>query len=451
MPSHLNFTIYVPQSVHCSPSASLISGAQRNLESKKGFSQSEKCGLDNQALLERWRKLGFSEDAFWSAPDLVDFVFKSHLHRYITHPFYNHTISSQPRLIRREGQLVIVKEPHLLLKGRQTPWSEIRKKIYIDSDSRLYSKDAEGRKQRWTYLDEGLTPLNNDHFEYPQRFKKLDRAPERSQVQIVTTHAHQEDWCFFDGLLKGTRHSFLRIIPGEGFSDRHPNIHLLPKEVYSFGYGTQWHHFSFFSPLSTLQGKWHSPDDFEFLKQDQCVTPLDVTDEQVIKLMQIIQRLSKEESPFHFITANCCGNTAKVLNEAGIIDLKTKNHMAYLSYKFFIPKWMRKLINQITPVIFWVTPPIVHTAVKYVSAVIYSAVFAPLFTLLGAWRVNISYENEDNPLLKNKNLVITSNRIKALFSNIFDLFNPTKMEFDLTKNIYKWQKKQPKTYFERRV
>jgi hypothetical protein len=94
----------------------------------------EKCRSDNQSLLSHWFKCGFSEETFWTHPDLVDFIFKTHLHRHITHPYYNHTIAMQWWITRRGGQVTAVKEPHLLFNGRQMPWTEIRKKMHIDGE-----------------------------------------------------------------------------------------------------------------------------------------------------------------------------------------------------------------------------------------------------------------------------------------------------------------------------
>jgi hypothetical protein len=408
----------------------------------------DKCRSDNQVVLSRWIKAGFSEETFWAHPDLVDFIFRTYLHRSITHPHYKHTIAMQNCLVRRNGQITAVQEPHLMFNGRPAPWSEIRKKIHVDSESRLYSKEN-GVKKRWMYLESGLTQLNDDNFASPQRLRKLDRAPASCQIQIVTTHAHKEDWNLIDRVLEGSRHSFFRVIPGQGFSVRHPEMRLEQGSVYSFGWGTVWRDFNIFSPLSTLKGKWFSPDDWEFLKQDHCVTTLNVTDEQVIQLMEIIRRRSKEELPFHFITANCCGITAEVLSEAGILDLCTKDHMSRLGYEFFIPKSMRIPLDKIASFIDRVTPEFVSKAVDHIKAFFYSLVCSPLFTLLGAWRTNISFEDEETPS-QNTIRVRTSNRIKALFSNVYDLFSPSKMEFDMTKNIYKWQKLQSGTNFEKR-
>jgi hypothetical protein len=409
----------------------------------------DNCRSGNRALLSRWIKAGFSEEVFWSAPDLVDFIFRAHLHRNITHPYFKHTIAMQSYWARRNCQLSLVQEPHLMFNGRPTSWSEIRKKIHVDSESRLYSKE-DGVKKRWAYLERGFTQLNDDNFAFPQQLRKLDCTPASCQIQLVTTHAHKEDWNLLDRVLEGTRHSFFRVIPGIGFSVRHPEMRMEQGSVYSFGWGTIWRDFNIFSPLSTLKGRWYSPDDWEFLKQDHCVTTLSVTDEQVIKLMEIIRRRSQEELPFHFITANCCGITAEVLSEAGILDLCTKNHMGKLGYEFFIPKSLRAPLDKVTSLAGSVFPKFVTKGLNVVGAFFYSLVFAPLFTLLGAWRTNISFEDEEGDSAQTTFHTRASNRIKALFSNVFDLFSPSKMEFDMTKNIYKWQKQQADTIFEQR-
>ncbi len=411
----------------------------------------EKCRNDNKSLLGKWTKLGFAEEAFMSCPDLVDFVFKSFLHRHIAHPYYKHTIDMRLVLVRREGQIEMELQPHILLNGRPTPWSEIRKKIRIDKEERLYSTEN-GHKKYWMYLDEGLTQWDKNNFDNPRRLCKLDRPPLSSRVEVITTHAHKEDWNIGDRFLKGTRHSFFRIVPGEGFSVRHPTARLENGALYSLGWAAKWYDFSAFRPLATLQGQWSCPDNFEFRKEDLCITPIEnITDDQVLNLLEIVKRRSNEERPFHFITANCCGATADVLNEAGIVNLSTKNHMAYMWYKFLVPKKMRKPIDKIAEFFEWITPSLITKAILRLGAFAYSVIFAPIFTLLGAWRTTLSFEDEDGrPLNKSNIHAKATNRIKALFSNVFDLFSPSKMEFDLTKNIFKWQRQQSKSYFEKR-
>ncbi len=410
----------------------------------------EKCRKDNLALHGKWKKLGFDEQAFWRCPDLVDFVFKSHLHRHIKHPYYKHTIQMMPVLVINQGRANSEKQPHILVNDRWTPWSEICKKIKIDNASRLYS-DEDGQKKYWMYLDQGLTQWDNYNFNQPHRLCKWDRPPLSSRVEIITTHAHKESWNLADRLLKGTRHSFLRIIPSEGFSARYPNVPLEDGSVYSFGWGTRWRNFPWRVPLSTIEGRWISPDNFDFLKEDLCITPMEVTDDKIVALYETLKKRSQEENPYHVITANCSGLTVEALKEAGIINLSAKDHMAAMWYEFLLPKEVRRPLDQIAQMIRWMAPKILIECAKKLLNLIYSIVFAPIFSLLGAWRTQITYEKENDDLLGRKMIrTRAANRIKALFSNVFDLFRPSKMEFDLTKNIYKWQKKQPETYFEKR-
>jgi hypothetical protein len=419
---------------------------------KMGCSQEsleKKCRADNKGLFAKWTKLGFAEEAFWGSPDLVDFVFNSYLHRHITHPYYRHTIQMRPVLLRQGGQLVMEMQPHLLMDGRETSWFEIRKKIKIDDEERLYSMEN-GQKNYWMYLDKGLTQWDKNNFENPHRLRQLDRPPLHSRVEIVTTHAHKEDWNIADRLLKGSRHSFFRIVAGEGFSSRHPTAGLEDGSVYSLGWGARWRDFSIFTPLSTLQGRWFCPDNFEFLKEDQCITPVAATEEQIVNLLEIVKKRSKEDHPFHIITSNCCGVTADVLNEAGIMSFCTKDHMANMWYKFLLPKMMRQPLDKIGSFFKRVTPEVIKDVVYRICAFVYSAIFMPFFTLFGAWRTTLAFEDENgNPHDAGKIRARASNRVKALFSDVFDVFSPGKMEFDLTRNIYKQQKRMPQTYFEK--
>lgn len=393
------------------------------------------------ALFKKWKKLHFPEKAFKHFPDLVDFIFKSHLHRHIKHLYYNHKIEMRPVFVRKREKIVIEDHPHLLFKGEFTPWFKIREKIQVDGRKKLYS--MEGRQKRmWTYLERGLTPLDKEDFLHPQPLRSLPCPPEKSRIEIVTTHAHKEDWNCTDRFLKGTRHSFLRIVPGRGFPDSKAGLNK--GYVYSFGWrAASWETFSPLRPLSTSQGEWSCPDVFEFYKHDMYVTPLDVSDEKLIRIMDVIRKKGQEAYPFHFITANCAGTLAAVLRAAEIVELDTKEHIASMWYKFLFPKAMRNSLSYFKKVI----PHFLLEGMRRVSDVIYSVVCIPIFSLLGAWTTNASRADAG---VMNGWSEGTAHRIKALFSNISDLFHPEKMKFHLTKKIYKWQKKMPVSYFERR-
>ncbi len=408
-----------------------------------GNPSSATCAQHNSQLFDHWKRLGFDETAFWSSPDLVDFVFKSHLHRYISHPYYRHTIGSEWIFSRRNGRVVPVKEPHLLLNGRRTPWSEIKKTLFVSKEGELYSM-VDGQKKYWQYLDQGLTQSDRFNINQPRHLRILNPTPQGCVLELITTHAHKEDYNFLDRLLKGTRHSFFRIVFRNGFG-----YGFRDGGEYSFGWGTRWMNFSFSSSLSTHKGEWMSPDSYEFIKQDLCITPINITDAQALKVIELIRTRSEEMHPFHVVTANCCGISAETLSEANIIDLQTKEHIAVLLYKLLVPGLIRKPLKKVSECISSIIPDIVLQCINTLYRFLYSIVFAPIFSLLGAWRTQITYDEEPTEQ-PGRNMVRASNQIKALFSNVFDLVRPSKMTFDLTKNIYKWQKRQPNTYFERR-
>jgi len=404
----------------------------------------EKCRTDNDTLYHRWKKLGFDEEAFWTSPDLVDFIFKAHLHRNITYPHYNHTIDMRLCVLRQCGQLVMSKQPHLLVNGQPTPWATLRKTFHIDKEDRVYTIEN-GIKKYWMYLEEGLTQYDRNNFESPHRLRRLPQTALQNRVEIVTTRAHRETWGIIDAVLKGFRHSFFRIIPGEGFSVRYPKTGLKSGDVYSMGWAPRRRDVTFWAPLSTMKGKWYSPDSWEFAKEDLYATPIDVSDEQLLKLLEMIKKRSQNDHPFHIINANCCGAVVSIFNEAGILNQCPKDHMAYLWYQFLFPKYLRKPIEKAASFASRWIPNCVIKKVEIFSKSVYSIIWAPIFTLLGAWRTDITYEDENGEEMAIK----TRNRIKALFSNVFDMFNSNKMVFDLTKNLYKWQKKQPGTYSEK--
>lgn len=410
--------------------------------------QVETCRLHNKTMLDKWIKLGFPEQAFFDYPDLVDFIFKPYLHRHIRHPFYNHTIEMRTAIVRQDGRLICQLQPHLLMDGRWTPWTEIRTKLKIDRNLKLYSLES-GFKQHWKYLENGFTRCDTNDLDNMRPLCRPNSPTAGLRVEVITTHAHKNDWNPFDKYLQGTRHAFLRVVPNQNFCTRYAHLNMEGGALYSLGWAMRWREFSILKPLATQIGKWFCPDNFEYVKEDLCVTPLSVTDEQLSKLIEIIKQRSKEDYPFHYITGNCSGATGNVLREAGIVDIHTKDHIASVLYKLALPKPLREPLEKIAQLLRGIIPEWLATGIKNIRAFVYSVVFAPLLSVLGAWRTTLSYEQTQgagNPGIA----PTTSNKVKALFSNVYDVFNQSNMEIDLTKKIYKWQKRQSQSYFERR-
>jgi hypothetical protein len=73
------------------------------------------------------------------------------MHRHIAHPFYHHTIRSLSCAVRRNGQFMVDKVPHLLVDGQLKPWSALCQNLHIDESSRIYTLDNE-QKIYWMYV-----------------------------------------------------------------------------------------------------------------------------------------------------------------------------------------------------------------------------------------------------------------------------------------------------------
>ncbi len=401
-------------------------------------------------LLKKWVQLGFDEQIFHKTPDLVNFVFDSHLHRHIKHPRYNHSILMKDVVSWKEGKVVVEKHPHLLMDGRYVAWSEIRKKIKVDKEGCLYSEEN-GQKKRWDYLDEGLTQWDKNKFDTPRRFYRLNTPPSRSRVELVTTHAHPKDLHLGDRVLKGTRHSFFRFVPGKGFAQKHPETGLEEGAVYSLGWSARWRDFSLWRPFSTLVGTWFCPDSFEFKKEDQYITPIEVDDAFLIKLLDLVKKRNHQGFPFHPTNANCCKATSDLFRDAGIVQIDTKAPLSSLLYKLFVPKTLRRIFDAPVQLIGRITPDFITDGVRRVREFFFSVMVSPLITLLGGWRTIASTE-EESARSPGESCIREGSSVtdlpKPFYSTPLDLFR-TEITHDLTKRIYKWQKGQSNTYFEK--
>ncbi len=404
----------------------------------------------HQSLFTKWDRLDFGarpedKEAFWTHPDMVDFIFKNHLHRNIRHADYMHKIQMLPVLNQREGRWVVEWEAHLKMNGHATKWSEIRNMLKVDDENRLYSIDAQGHKQHWMYLDEGFVPHERYDMEHMRRFKKLGAAPSSCQIQLITTHAPKNKWHMGDRVLQGTRHTFFRVVFRQNFQRTHAEQPYKDGEVYSIGWGAPWNQYNPWQPLKTLTGKIFCPDSFEFFAEDLYGSNIDITDEQALRVMDVVKRRQREAgNGFHIITSNCTSNTADILREAQILDLSTEEHMLFLWYKFFFPESLRNHLDGIGKFFQTWTPDLVIKGLNSIGYFLHSLIFVPLFTLMGAWRSEIAYDNESaslQPETPDELMLRAGNRVKALFSNGFDLFNSEKMTYDLTFKVWDWQKR----------
>ncbi|MBS0604233.1 MAG: hypothetical protein JSS60_04250 [Verrucomicrobia bacterium] len=401
----------------------------------------EKCRSDNAQMFAHWKKQEFAEEAFWKSPDLVDFISDSHLHRFIRYADYQHTIEMRPVLTQRNGTPVLVSEPHLKMNGRMTPWSKISQEISVDEEERLYSLGPDGKKIYWMYQEDGLVMRDRHDFSRLHHFKSLPTPPASCQVQIVTSHYPREKWGILEYLTKGNIHTHFRIIPREGFSASHPGSELQDGKVYSIGYGARWQDVAQGQPMNTIPGLFYNPDSTEFFKEDLMVTTLDkVTDEQLLKVVEITKRRSKELRPFNIATHNCSSETTEILHEAGVVDLPSALRGDRIFYEALVPKFIRRGFDALGRQLSKVVPAKVSIIASYIAFVPFVLFVSPFLLALGAWRTK-QLEPEDQ----------RKGVLKPMLSSIFDIFDPGRFTVDMTKNVTKWQKKQPNTvYVEQR-
>ena len=400
---------------------------------------------DNRPLFTKWEDLNFSireedKEAFWTHPDLVDFLFSQHLHRHIRYPDYDHKIEMLPCLRQRDGAWMAENEAHLKMNGRATPWSQIRHQLKVENKSnRLYSQETDGTKKYWMYLQDGFVQHDCHDMEHLRSLKTLDRPPSLCKVQVVTTHAPHEKWNFADRFLKGARHTFFRVIVGQGFQARHPDLPYRDGEVYSIGFGGSEGYASIFQPLAAVKGKFFSPDNWEFYPENLVITEFDAIEEKIVRLFDLLKQRALQDQVFHVMANNCCTNAIGVLREAEILDVPIKEHFVTMLYEYVVPEWLRYYLDRLFNVIVRHTPDIVTKLARKVCQFFYSLIIPPLFSLLGAWRAGITYSPKTDTGLFNGRMGRASNQIKALYSNIYDIFDPDRMSFDLTHRVWRWQ------------
>ena len=391
--------------------------------------------LHNKDLLAHWNKLQFSEDSFWASPHMVDFIFQSHLNRFIRHADYQHQIEMKPAFVKHCGHYQTTVEPHLLMQGKMTPWSTISKKIFIDEDERLYSTDAQGNKKYWMYLDQGLEEWDRHKFERLRHFKILPSPPQSCQVQIVTSQVPKERWSFWDRFLKGTHHTHLRLVVRDGFEANHPESELKNGGVYSTGYGGRWNDVNQGQLLKTIPGLFYNPDSTEFFKQDLWVTTIDnVSDEKILKLAEIIKRRAHETRPFNIIFHQCCTETTEILKEAEVIELDNVIRLDNLLYKMLVPKFIRRGLSALSTPLSKIIPESIAKPLSFIAFIPFTLFFSPLMLLVGAWDAKQPSGQSGHPL-------------SPLISKVSDLFDPDRFNINLTLNVTKWQKKQANTVY----
>jgi hypothetical protein len=396
-----------------------------------------RCRLDNAKSLADWKKRGFAEEIFWRSPDLVDFVARAHLHRFILHADYRHTIQMQPVIARIDGRVGMVWEPLLMKNGQMVPWGTLSSELSLDEDERICSIGADGKKTHWIYLEKGLTQKDRHDFSALCPFKTPAQAPAVNQVQIVTSHFPRSRWGLMHHMTKGNVHTHFRIIPRAGFSAAHPGSGLQQGGVYSIGYAARWNDVNMQQPVRMIPGRLFNPDSTEFFKEDLLVTTLDnITDAQLLSVVNVVKKHAQELRPFNIVTHNCCTETTAILKEAGVIDLNSGVRIDRALYKLCAPRILKKVVKTVGRPLAKVAPEWLCHTVSFAGFAVVMLAISPLLLLLGAGRVVPPRPGDTR-----------KEKLSPMMSGITDLFNTSKFVVNMTQQVSKWQKKQPNTVY----
>ncbi len=396
------------------------------------------CQSHCKELYNKWTRAGHSEEVFWHAPDLVDLVMRTFVHKAMRHREYNHTISMEDCVIKRAGNYICEREPHIKIQGNAVPWSEARNLFLKDEDNRIYSIDPTTQKKvYWWYFQEGFIPWDKFNWPTPHAFTVLKEGPMSCQVEVVTSQVKLEHQNVLDRYLKGVRHVFLRVVFRQGFEQGNPERPYKNGEVYSFGFGFDGKNFSKLSPLATIPGKMLSPDYAEFEKDDLCVTPINISDDKAVELMNSIIKRAHEPVGFHFVHSNCADAVGNLLSESDILHLPIEKHMLTMWYEFIVPNSIRRPIKKVGRFFERIVPNCISNFTVKIAQFVHSIVFGPIFVFIGAFRVGL--DSEDSCFYKWRESA------KPHFKRFFDIFNPNKMVFTEVRMIANWQKRQPQT------
>ncbi len=276
----------------------------------------------NQENFNKWQKSRQPTEIFHRFPKFVEFLKKSRI--------LNQIKISKDLISLKDGK------PGLLVEGVWHTEDELQKRFSIEK-SNIYKEpfliDRETREV-YTYLDNGKglqkhhpylsahTPISTlDEQEYLKTLQKahefirpeeahlsIEERQELNQertfiLQYVTSHV-PNGTSHFHQLLRNPKHPYLRLIVGKD----NPNLNTHAGEVYEVGYGLKNN--SLF-PCMTTQGRFQSPDAYEYTDHDKIVTNIPITQEEANKFYTFTKKYHYDsiylgnEIGFNFIHQNC--------------------------------------------------------------------------------------------------------------------------------------------------
>ena len=262
--------------------------------------------------------------------------------------------------------------PGLLVEGTWVKDEDLYERFSIEKSETYggsFLVDKETREV-YTYLDNGkglqkhhpflssLTPISTlSKDEYLKTLKKAHEfiRPEEAHLTEEERNQRNQKRTFilqyvtsrvpngtsnFHQLIRNPKHPYLRLIVGKD----NPEMSTHTGEVYEAGYGLKKG--SLF-PCITTQGRFQSPDPYEYTENEKIVTNIPITQEEAHKFYAFTQKYHLDsinlgsEIGFNFIHQNC-SVYAREACQAANIAIPTQ-----ISLKDTIHRICPKLIKQV--------------------------------------------------------------------------------------------------------
>ncbi|MBN2479097.1 MAG: hypothetical protein JXA94_02600 [Parachlamydiales bacterium] len=270
----------------------------------------------NKTLFEKWKSYGFKEALFYKYPEFSQFLLDS-------------SLASQIKVTKDEIQ-EIANEPAILIEGKWTRFSDLKKRFDYKfspkfKETFLYDKQSD---EVFTYLDtkkglvkhhpylNALDPVGKiSSSEYQAILKKSHQferdfdKPKRNYkyiLQIVTSKmppgkSSLSKSNLFDFLLR-PRHPYFRLIDPDT-----KNVHII-----GYGFWNWKDKMGFFGPLVTDQGRFRSPDIWEYRNcSKRIVTNIPLNKEEMKRFTYFCKKFVNDDInfgknlAFNFMNHNC--------------------------------------------------------------------------------------------------------------------------------------------------
>ncbi len=418
----------------------------------------------NQKIYSKWLKLGLDPEIFHRFFEFAQFLESSKILSQL---------KTTKDFVRMEGE-----EPALLVEGIWTPWSEIQKRFSIseipqqgpaavdDSGSvYTYLGNGQGLQRFHPYLFNAFKPmavLTNEELEETQslagRFPRADGESRPHVLQIVTAYTDRGGDSNFSRTLLKSRHSWIRFVAGEDL----PNYGLKKGDVCSLGFeGT----ISRTCPFAISQGRFRSPDFWEYVSQDRqyttCIPASKQEAENALKYALEIHRTNTDTEigkkvGFYAPRQNCTIFVKEIAKQVGV-DIPTHIGVASLLWKIApdavqnlgrqIRAWYRSatqttaaILRAYTPQ--WLSETAIATGIKirnYVRACL--ELLASFWLTLG----NIFLGGARNNQETFEPLKLNGKPIKPIAQDLPNLPEIYNYWYSLPSQVVEWQEKQPST------